>query len=253
MDGLRSLQYCAFMGDKHLSRPRAPVQPFWLGSRFQRWKCSQASSLIMIKGSYLNRLDIKGFCANVIEQLRESKIPVVWALKAIEDEAKAPSPVDMLKDLVAQVLRLNIKMQSERCLTSSCTKFHGAETENEWLDLLGSLLDGFRVIYIVIDIEVMSSHYATSSSKFSLPSAFLELFEKMSARSIRTDVKVVLVSYGSLTAQQSTAATWRDLVIPVNRSVPAPRATRGKLSIRQRDSPLKGRGSGRSNRQSLIF
>ena len=257
IDALKSLQYCAFMRNKHLSKLRSPyhIQPFWLETKFQKWKSTQTSSLIIVKGSYTSRFEVKDFCVNAIDLLRGSKIPVIWALKTIEDDTKAPSIIDVLKDLITQALRLNIVMQNERSLAVSCVRFRGADTETEWLDLLGSVLVGLRLVYIVVDMEAVISRYtgSSASSAFSWPSAFLGLFQKMSANNMKTDIKVVLVSYGSPLPQETGSISWRDLITPVGCSQAAPVITRGQVSSRQRGFTFTSRYYGRSRRRGSLF
>ena len=89
-----------------------------------------ASSLIMVKGNYTSRFEIKNFCVDAIQLLRDARVPIFWALRTTKQDAiQAPSVTDILKNLICQVLRLNILTQKERSLALSCSKFHGAETE----------------------------------------------------------------------------------------------------------------------------
>ena len=201
IDAMKSLQYCVFMRNRRSSRPSFVSHPFWLEEKFQTWKSMPASSLIIVKGNYTSRFEIKNFCVDATQLLRDARVPIFWALRTTKQDAiQAPSVTDILKNLICQVLRLNIPTQKERSLALSCSKFYGAETEAQWFDLLGSVLAGLPQIYIIVDAEAVSPIYA-SSKVFSWPLRSLNVFKKLSERGLKTIVKVVLVSYGSTTFQ----------------------------------------------------
>ena len=167
LDAGKSLQYCAFMIRRHLRWSGSTFQPFWLTTRFKVWKDQERSSLIMIKGVYPRRFEVRKFCVNAIDLLRSSKIPVAWALKTTEqDTTEAPTAIDLLKDIVSQVLRSNVALHTEKSLGLSCATFRRAETENEWCELLGSVLAGLSKVYIIIDVEAVSTRYVSRERSF---------------------------------------------------------------------------------------
>ena len=239
------------MRHKHTSRSCA--QPFWHGTRFRTWKSVATSSLIIVKGSYVSRFEIKGFCVEVIESLRASKVPVVWILKTIEQGGKeAPSAIDVLKDLISQVLRLSITVRKEQSLALSCASFRGAETEDEWFDLLASTLANLPLIYIIVDVETIGRCYTGIDRSFSWPSAFLRVFGKLSERRLTTVVKVVLVSYGSAVFQKMPHEDLREMVFSVGRPRTTSSAARvTKPSTLIGSASVRGRVHGRNHRRGF--
>ena len=139
--------------------------------------------------------------------------------------------IDLLKNMTSQALRLNIAFHDERSLALSCSKFCGAETETEWLDLLGSVLVGFPQVYIIIDVEAVITVFRT---QFSWPSAFLALFQNLCSRGVTTNVKVVLVSYGSPFSQKADLQDLQHLVIPAGRPVQSSAQMRRNLPCREK-------------------
>ena len=103
--------------------------------------------------------------------------------------------MDLIKALISQVMRINTALQHESNLALSCAKFQTAEDEDEWFELLASVLAGLSQICIIIDLEMFCLRDRQSAQRW--PSAWMEVFEKMSQRGIKTVVKVILVSYGS--------------------------------------------------------
>ena len=193
--GLRSVAHMVY---KHLSSVVAKysAHPFWLEEKFTSWKSRPVSSLIIVRGTRYNRFEIRNFCLKSIYLLQKGLIPAVWVLKTTDwRHHETYSPVDLIKALISQVLRINITIQSESNLALSCAKFRTAANEDEWFELLGSVLAGLPQIFVIIELEMFCSRDQGSAERW--PSAFIEVFEKMSQRGIKTVVKVVLVSYGS--------------------------------------------------------
>ncbi len=253
MDAAKSLQYCAFMRNRNRSRLVTVPEPFWLMPKFQTWKSTRESSVIVIKGSHTSRFDLKDFCVNIITLLRDSKLPVLWALKTIErDAVEAWSVVDVLKRLVSQALQLNDALHTERSMAFNCTKFQRAETEIQWLELLGSVLVGLPQVYIVIDVQAVSPRLKSLDTAFSWPTAFLDFFQRLVNHGCKTMVKVILVSYGYSAFADTSAKDLQNLIISVGQLRTVPTTAKGRMSS-QRGSRWMGRGFGRGGRQNLTF
>lgn len=137
-------------------------------------------------------------------------MPVVWVLKNTESRHQGTSsPVDLIKALISQVMRINTTNQRESSLALSCAKFRTAEKEEEWFELLGSVLAGLTQICIIVDLEMFCLRDQKSAQRW--PSALTDVFEKMSQRGIKTVVKVILVSYGSKLFKSMPGDELRDL------------------------------------------
>ena len=189
--------------------------PFWLTSKFQAWNSATCSSLVMIKGSFGSQTNVKDFLADSIMCIRQSNVPVIWALKTLDSTDFRMSLVDLLKYLTYQALKLQ-HMPTESSLSLNCARFQSARDENEWFNLLAASLASLKQIYIIMDLELLSSELATTTDNFSLPVAFSELFNQLGKRSPDTVAKVMLVSYGSSVLNMADEKHQRSLIL-VNR------------------------------------
>ena len=253
MDAVKSLQYCTFMRNRNGSRLAPASEPFWLKPQFQTWKAARNSALIMIQGNHTSRFNVKDFCVNAISLLRDSKVPVLWALKNIEqNDVEAPSASDLLKNLVSQALRLNDVLHSERSMALNCAKFQRAESESQWLELLGSVLSGLPHVYIVIDIEAINPRLRSLDASFSWPIALLNFFQTLTNQGCKTVVKAILVSYSSSVFMGTLDKDLHDLLIPVRRLETSPLAAKGRRVL-QRGSLPRARAYGRGDAQRLAF
>ena len=196
-----SFRYHVLMRNKRALTLKGRVaDPFWRSPKLQAWSRAQHSSLIMVRGSFQARFDLRDFCVNVIEELHHARIAVLWVMKTSGEKAMAQSisTVDLLKNLILQALRQNPAAQTEKSMALSCAKVQSLCTEREWFQMLESVLADFpNDVYIVIDQEAVTSKLLPLPSTFSWPSAFQSLFENLSTRALKTRVKVLLISYGS--------------------------------------------------------
>lgn len=245
IDPVKSFQYGLFMRNRRRLTAASSNKRFWLDSKFDKWKTSPESSLIIVQGHAQLRTDIRDFCVNVVEALRDANVPVLWALKMVErDATHEPSVVDLIKDLVSQALRVNTSLHTEQSLALNCARFQSASTESEWFELLGAVLAGIPQTYMIIDTDIVSTIYANTTKDFSLPQAFLDLFKGLSSRGVKTTLRVILVSYRSNMSQKSDQQDIHEHIVHAGKAQPK----RGPESHVQR---FAGRSRGRGRGSAL--
>jgi hypothetical protein len=189
-----SFRFCQFLSNRRRLRAKAESSQSWRSRKLQDWASSSQSSLILVKGTGLHRVEVEEFTTDIVSLLQNMQIPVVWILSTAVGGANRPPPVDVLKQLVLQVLRINHKLLDEQSALLDASRFQCAATEEQWFDLLTAALVGLPQIYIVIDVGILGQEF---SSHVAWPTAFLKLFEELSKRCATTSVKVVLASSGS--------------------------------------------------------
>lgn len=196
---IKAFQSSLFISKKRQDRLLNRGLPFWLDEKIHKWNDSRESSFIIINGTRRTRIHFQHFCARSIELLRDSKIPVIWALKSlVSDKTTADqiSIIDLLKYLTQQAIYVNENIHSDTTLAPRLGIYLRAQTEEDWIRVLASALQGIPLIYIVLDIEVLSQSLEISGKSFLL-SVFRRLFNELLVRSISTVIRVALVSYGS--------------------------------------------------------
>ena len=230
-DPLQTFQSGLSMSRKLLSS-RPAIGTIWPTSQWQWWSSSSESSLSLVKGTFQSRHDLKDLCIERINALRIANVPVLWALKMTGEEAiHSISEIDLLKYLILQALKLSSTMQTEGSMTFNCRRFQCATTDEEWFDLLGSILATMpKDVYLIIDLETLSLARNSSHGQFSWPDSFSSLFKKLSDRGVHTRVKVLIITYGS-SALQNCSRDMHPLTIRV-KSQRRGRVTRRKYSTR---------------------
>jgi hypothetical protein len=241
---MKSYQYHMSMSKRTTKTPDNFIRNLICSStQIAKWSASDKAELMFIKGSFRSRRALRGFCTGIIEQLRESQVQCIWALKlpfSKEHETETGSgrlisPVDVLKHITMQALKLSPGTKTEKTASLNCSKFHTATSNQEWLALFGSALGSLAgPTYIIIDLEVLS-HPISSVEDFNWTSAFLDLFKQQSTRG-KMLVKVLFISYGYNIATQMSDSSSPILSIP---SV----MRRGKTRKSQLSTKVKGNGS----------
>jgi hypothetical protein len=215
-------------------QPTASSERFWLTPKFRRWKDEEGSSLLIIKSTFRSRFTVKDFCVNAIEIIRESGVPVLWALKTVVPEggmACDVSSLDILKSLVSQALRVPVARQTESFMAAVLARIGRAGTAKDWLSILGSFITPIREIVIIVDWELLTPALDAAARDLSMPVVFLTLFRELAEHNAKTTVKVILVSYGSSTFSMPAPPGNQDLVLVVGKAgkhtIPADRDFRG--------------------------
>jgi hypothetical protein len=179
-----------FLARKRRARPSARGPPFWLEDKIQRWNSSATSSFVVVDGTRRMRFHLQWFCAETITVLRQSGIPVIWALKTMMpggDYAEdGVSSIDMIKYLVSQTVLLNSTMHTEAAMSPRLHSFKEAKSESDWIKILGSVLQGLPHLYVVLDVEVLNQ---TSRG------GLYNLTAKLSELKVETVVKIVIINY----------------------------------------------------------
>jgi hypothetical protein len=114
------------------------------------------------------------------------------------EQSTSISPLSVLKYLVAQSLRLPQVSPTELEASLTCARFQRAETAEDYLSILASVLAELPLVYILMDVEIVDigSYAYDSPTSFSWP-AILNVFEELDRRAVKTQLKVIFFSYGS--------------------------------------------------------
>ncbi|KAI8955133.1 hypothetical protein F4801DRAFT_586999 [Xylaria longipes] len=143
---------------------------------------------------------------NVSQKLSESQLPI----KAFQNYSDKSFLImingtrKLLRDsklpyLIQQAIKVNENIHTDAALAPRFRAHLRTKTEEDWVKVLASDLQGIPLVYIVLDVEVLSQSLGLANSFW--PSAFFELFNELSARGVRTVIRVVL---------------YRDLVVTVS-------------------------------------
>ena len=176
--------------DKHrLASHKTKCPPFWSSSELHAWNASRRSSSITLRASLKNRSYIRDFCANVIEQLRNARVAVLWVLKPME---QTYHPVtEILKSLIHQALTLEYTSRTDSMFSFQLRRFRDAHSDHDYINLLGSCLQRFNLVYIMVDTGAMEPLDASQCKR-----NLQELSQRLSKGDNSTIVKLMALSYG---------------------------------------------------------
>ena len=189
VDHKSSLQESLVSRDRHrFLSYRSRCAPIWTSSKLHEWNTGQGSSAITVRAYFKNRFYIQDFCTNIIQQLRNDGIAVLWVLKP---KQQAFLPVtEVLKSLIHQALIFNSVSRTNLKLSSQMRQFLNAHFDKEYADLLGSTLEQFRLVYIMVETAAMDSVSASQCQEH-----LQEISRGLSERNAPTILKVMFLSY----------------------------------------------------------
>ena len=190
VDHKSALQASLLTRDKHRFvsyRSRCP--PFWTSSELHEWNVGQRSSSITIRACFKNRFYIRNFCTNIIQQLCNAGIAVLWVLKPKEQAYF--SIIEVLKSLIHQALTTHSVSHTDLKLSSQMHQFLNAHFDIDYANLLGSTLEHFRLVYIMVEAGAMDSVSASRCQEH-----LQDISRRLSERNAATTMKIMFLSYG---------------------------------------------------------
>ncbi|KAH9236311.1 hypothetical protein K456DRAFT_1748785 [Colletotrichum gloeosporioides 23] len=205
---------------------------FWLSPKLERWSSTETSAMVAVKGSFVSQDILRDFCVDVVQQLRQSSVPVLWALRGAQAASTASlcSMQEILKYLTVQAIRFNHDSHTEKDMSWRCSQFQRGSTSEEWLSLLLKAIQTMKAeqLYLILDLETINM--ATQSYQgFNLISELERSFDHVSLK-----LKVLVVMYGSISSKCVTEEM-ADFVVPVRltgRKKVTPRSLRRTLGGR---------------------
>lgn len=169
-----------------------------------------------MKGNFATRQVLQDFCVDVIEHLRSSNIPTLWALKKVatpNNEQTQFSIMDLLKYLIVQALKLNESLKTEKTMAWRCAQFQRATSAAELFQLLLVALEGLgRQTYLVIDMETIEESLQ-SLDGFNIVSAFLQSFNASQSPKIR--LKTIIIRYRANSSEMQLDSDAALAIVPV--------------------------------------
>lgn len=190
IDHKSSFQALLLIRNRHrLASYRSRCTPFWMSPELHAWNTSQSSSLITVQANFKTRFYTRDFCSSVIEQLLNARLAVLWVLKAGEDSHHSVS--EILKSLLHQALSFDYISHSDSAFSFQLRRFQDAHFENDYVDLLGSVLEHFKLVYIIVEAGAMKPAAASQCQNH-----LRELSHRLSERGAATVVKCLTLSYG---------------------------------------------------------
>lgn len=166
----------------------AKSAPFWLSPQLHAWNQSPSHATITIPATFTNRLAIRDFYTNVIEQLLGSRIPVLWL---IQERTQKFDAREAVKSLVAQSISACSAIHTDVAMSSCIRAFDAAASVDEYALLLAENLSRMGLVYLVVDVDALMTEWREECRRV------LERVGRVVAkRSPGSVVKVLVVGQG---------------------------------------------------------
>ncbi|KAI8955848.1 hypothetical protein F4801DRAFT_177344 [Xylaria longipes] len=177
---------------------------FWTSPKLKTWNQARTSSTILLKSTFNQRAQIQSFCTEVVKQLLKDDIAVFWIFMSRDQEY---SLLETLRSLVYQALSLNYISYTESSMGFQLKRYMEANFEEDYLNILGDLLQHLKRVYIIANSEAMSPITAVQCR------AYLQrLSQLLSERNCQTVLKVITTSYSSAVADDRLT---KDIVLSI--------------------------------------
>lgn len=190
VDHKAMLKASLLIRDRHrLGSNKAGCPPFWTSPEVHEWNVGRQSSSITIRAYFRNRFYIRDFCTNIIQQLRNADIAVLWIFKSKEQACF--SVIEVLKSLIHQALTLGSLSSTDSKHSSQMHQFLHAHSDKEYTNFLASTLERFGLVYVIVEAGAMDSVSGPRCRDH-----LQEISRRLSELGAATVVKIMLFGYG---------------------------------------------------------
>jgi hypothetical protein len=143
---------------RHQARQQKDIEVLWHSLVLKHWSCSTTSAVILIQGFANKDTERMLLGTAMVDYVRQSPIPVLWALQAPGPSKFAPTTtIQLLKHLAMQVLRSRGSTVEDQVSPEfNATRIASASTTEHWADILKHALSGIPLAYIVVDLNLLS-------------------------------------------------------------------------------------------------
>ena len=170
-----SLEYCQSIRRRSRHRTRLQLPNL---SRLSSWASESINSLLVLQGN--SSAVSKAFTIDLIDLVRDAKIPIIWALRYANYWDSKKTTIDILRMLALQALQINPQAVAQGSHPITMAGIREAATETDWLEIVARALQGIPRIFIALDPEFLA--HATANDKHQAT----ELVEALRSRSVNS-------------------------------------------------------------------
>ncbi|CAD6593390.1 MAG: hypothetical protein ASARMPREDX12_007126 [Alectoria sarmentosa] len=173
-----SLEYCQSIRRRSRHRMTLPLPDV---SRLADWASKPTNSLLVLQGT--SSAVSKAFMIDLIDLVRDAKMPVIWALRYANYWDSPTTSIDILRMLVLQALQMNPQAMAQGSHPITMAGIREAATATDWLEILARALQGVPRIFIALDPGLLTHATANDTHQGT------ELVEAFRSRLV-TSVKI---------------------------------------------------------------
>lgn len=184
------------------------VAAFWTSPKLQHWSKAATSSTILVSSTYRQSLEIRRCCTEIVKQLLKDGVAVFWVF--MSSDRKYPL-LETLRSLVYQALSLDYSQYTEQSMSFQLGKYLDANFEDDYLNMLGDLLQHLKHVYVIVNSEAMAPDTAAQCQ-----AGLQRLLRLLSDRGCQTVLKVIMTACGSEVRNQAMTG---NIVLDLTRTV----------------------------------
>lgn len=154
-----SLGYCRSMRVRRRDRTKLLLPAI---STLQQWASEPKSSVLLMQSG--SDQASKDFSAELTTLIRDTNLPIIWALRFPNYWQSELSWTDVLSMLVLQAIQLNPQALTDGSHPLTLKHLREAASEDDWLLILGRALLGIVRVFIVLDTDIIA--HATGLDKY---------------------------------------------------------------------------------------
>lgn len=169
-----SLGYCQSMRSRRRQRTRLRLPAI---STLHQWASESKTSLLLMRSS--SKQASKDFMVDMINLIRETELPILWAMRFVDYWKVEILWVDILRALVLQAIQINPQALMNGVYPLKIRHLREASDELDWLLILQRALQGVERIFIILDADLIG--HATAGDKYTATKCLEMLNQKLTS------------------------------------------------------------------------
>ena len=178
---------------RHSAPPGLDVNTLWRLRNINAWSVRPQSALLLIRGSKQLRAHTEFVGTKMVQVAKNEKTPVLFAFQAGRGSKQInTTPSEILQYLLEQAVKLNAdNVESLVNQDFNAVRVSSATTVEQWAQLLASALRNLSLVYIYVDLELISGKETFEDALSDLISALQQVWQSCPS----TTIKMALVSH----------------------------------------------------------
>ncbi|KAK7407951.1 hypothetical protein QQX98_009868 [Neonectria punicea] len=175
--------------DRRRVRSNAGWDAIWASTKLRDWISQLGSALVQLQGSLITTDASRDFAFDMVDLVKATALPLAWYIGSPLPSTSSKTPMsvmDIWRSFIQQILDQHQDAFVDSILTES--SFASCSTEEEWLDLLMTVLGEFTRVVLILDSHCEGHRVLEAVSKF---------WALVDERKTTTAIKMLLLTYSA--------------------------------------------------------
>lgn len=205
LDPLDAEERCVAIQKTRLAREASFTDDIWDQDLIHDWAGSDGSRLLLLQGNSRTTKRFERFAVEIVQAVKSfhpsQPARLVYVLNSPRSAGHSSQvrPLDLLQQVAVQCLQYATPEEPVKFLIGICSRFHDAQTTQDWFGILRDICILIPSLYVIIDLAILGR---TDKETEFWPAQFEDMFHHLGNSTPRSRLKVMLLFRHSFISQE---------------------------------------------------